>query len=150
MVLESSAIRMRPSRAGTCAGNGSFLTLPEVAGQGRMKLIAAVLAAAIFAGGAAATADPTPGPRRGAALRARFDINGDGRLQPAERAAMRAYIYVRLLHRFDANHDGRLAADEVPPRIAMRLRRFDRNGDGWVDPSEILAPPAPQQQDAQP
>ncbi len=122
-----------------------------------MKLIAAVLAAAIFAGGAVATADPGPGPRRGAALRARFDINGDGRLDPAERTAMRAYIYVRLLRRFDANHDGRLSAAEVPPRIAMRLRRFDRNGDGWVDPAELIVPlrarpvaPPPQQEDAEP
>ena len=120
-----------------------------------MKLIAAVLAAAIFSSGATALADPGPRPHRGAALRARFDINGDGRLDPAERTAMRAYIYVRLLHRFDANRDGRLSADEVPPRIAMRLRRFDRNGDGWVDPAEMIAPlrraaPPPQQQDAQP
>jgi hypothetical protein len=23
----------------------------------------------------------------------------------------------------------------------MRLRRFDRNGDGWVDPAEIMVPP---------
>ena len=123
-----------------------------------MKLIAAVLAAAIFAGGATSSADPDPRPHRGAAMRARFDINRNGRLDPAERIAMRAYIYVRLLHRFDADHDGRLSADEVPPRIAMRLRRFDRNGDGWVDPAELIVPmrrsgppaPAPQQQDAEP
>ena len=122
-----------------------------------MKLIAAVLAAAIFAGGATASADPASRPHRGAVLRARFDINGNGRLDPAERTAMRAYIYVRLLRRFDADHDGRLSAGEVPPRIAMRLRRFDRNGDGWVDPAELIVPmrrsapaAAPQQQDAEP
>ena len=105
-----------------------------------MKLLAAVLAAAIVAGGATASADPGPRPHRGAALRARFDINGNGRLDPAERTAMRAYIYVRLLRRFDADHDGRLSAGEVPPRIAMRLRRFDRNGDGWIEPGELIAP----------
>jgi hypothetical protein len=103
-----------------------------------MKLTAAVLAAAAIFAGAGVTAHADPRPR--GAMRARFDINGDGRLDPAERTALRAYIYARLIRRFDLDHDGRLGADEVPPKIAMRLRRFDRNGDGWIEPSELIVP----------
>jgi hypothetical protein len=116
-----------------------------------MKLTAVLLLASLAAA-APAGADPAR-PR----LRDRFDLNHDGRLDPAERAAMRAFIYARLLRRFDLDGDGRLSPGEVPPRIAARLRRFDRNGDGWVDPAEILlgprrarrdlaAPPAPPQE----
>ena len=101
-----------------------------------MKIIAAVLVAALgFAGTAAA--DPT---HRRAAARARFDINHDGRLDMPERIAMRAYMYARLVRRFDLDRDGRLGPGEVPPRIAERLRRFDRNGDGWIEPGEIIVP----------
>jgi hypothetical protein len=111
-----------------------------------MKLPAALLLVASLAAAVPASADPgwrAPRARARArvALRARFDLNHDGRLDAAERTAMRAYIYARLLRRFDLNGDGRLGPDEVPPRIAMRLRRFDRNGDGWVDPAEIMVPP---------
>ena len=100
-----------------------------------MKLLAAVLAAAAAAASAApAHADPR------ATQRARFDINRDGRLEAPERIAMRAYVYARLVQRYDLDHDGRLGPGEVPPRIAARLARFDRNGDGWIEPAELLVP----------
>ena len=109
-----------------------------------MKLTAALLLVASVAAAAPASADPGWGPARPrarVALRARFDLNHDGRLDAAERTAMRAYIYARLVRRFDRDGDGRLGPGELPPRIALRLRRFDRNGDGWIDPAEILVPP---------
>ena len=118
-----------------------------------MKIIAAVLVAALGLAGTAA-ADPM---HRRAAARARFDINRDGRLDVPERIARRAYMYARLVRRFDLDHDGRLGPGEVPPRVAQRLRRFDRNGDGWIEPGELIVPgrrsrargmaPAPQQQE---
>ena len=77
--------------------------------------------------------------RRQMRLRARFDVNGDGRLEPPERAALRAYRFARLLRRFDRNGDGRVGPGEVPPTVARRLRRFDLNGDGWVDAAELQA-----------
>lgn len=109
-----------------------------------MKTLAALLVIASLAAAAApATADPlVRGPRPRVALRARFDINRDGRLDRAERAAMRTYIYAKLIRRFDRDRDGQLGPGEVPPRLAERLRRFDRNGDGWIEPGELIVPPS--------
>jgi EF hand len=118
------------------------LTFAARAGLVGMKPFAAVLVIiSLTAAAAPAMADPpVRGPRPRVALRARFDINRDGRLDRAERAAMRTYIYAKLIRRFDRNRDGRVGPGEVPPRLAERLRRFDRNGDGWIDPGEFIAP----------
>jgi len=90
--------------------------------------------------GAAVPAHAQPARAR-RMLRQRFDIDRDGRLDGAERAALRAYQYARLVRRYDRDGDGRVGPGEVPPRLAERLRRLDRNGDGWIDPAEVLAPP---------
>ncbi|HEU0035773.1 MAG TPA: hypothetical protein VFQ53_34410 [Kofleriaceae bacterium] len=89
-------------------------------------------------------------------LLAELDVNHDGKLGPRERqrgirilrrlemklagrggqgnprAQMRKFI-----ERYDVNGDGNVGPDEVPAGAARRLRRFDRDRDGWVEPREL-------------
>lgn len=90
------------------------------------------------------------------ALLERFDRNGDGRLEPAERRqAIRALRKLvrrmarqeriaerrtrrqRMIQRFDTDGDGNLGPGELPPRLQEKLRRFDRNADGWFDDADL-------------
>ena len=92
------------------------------------------------------------------ALLEQFDANGDGRLGPRERMraarvlrrieqrlttprrgqdGARAGQYRRFMKRYDVNGDGQVGPREVPQGAADRLRRFDRNNDGWVEPGEM-------------
>lgn len=106
----------------------------------------------------------------------RFDRNHDGRLEPQERRqAIRTLRRIarkmamqerraegrqagrqggrdlreRALRRFDTNHDGVVGPDEMPPGMARKLRRLDRNGDGWLDDRD-QRPAAPLQRDPLP
>ncbi len=96
-----------------------------------------------------------------AAVVARFDRDHDGRLDPRERRhAIRALRRLArqlarqdrrmmrierrgaarrhaLEQRYDANGDGVVGPGELPPPVADKLRRRDRNGDGWVDDAEL-------------
>jgi hypothetical protein len=87
-----------------------------------------------------------------------FDANGDGRLGPRERVrAVRALrrIERRLatpemargardrgravrgaVRRYDLNGDGNVGPGEMPPAAARKLRRLDRDRDGWVERNE--------------
>ncbi len=105
-----------------------------------------------YARPAPAAAPRAPSPLR-AALLARFDRDHDGRLDPVERRhaihalrrlarklahqqmrdARRAAKLRRVIERYDLDGDGNVGPGEIPPDVARRLRRFDRNGDGWVD-----------------
>lgn len=98
------------------------------------------------------------------ALMEQFDMNGDGRLGPRERmravrvlerlqhklagregrdgrAGMqpqrRAKLRGRFIERFDTNGDGNVDRGEMPPGAARKLRRLDRDGDGWLAPNEV-------------
>lgn len=90
------------------------------------------------------------------ALVQQFDRNGDGRLQPQERKqaarALRKLAHrlqtqgrqlqgqwrrERLIQRFDLDGDGNLGPGEVPPRVKNRLRKVDRNDDGWIGTDEL-------------
>ncbi|MBA3391826.1 MAG: hypothetical protein H0T89_04230, partial [Deltaproteobacteria bacterium] len=42
----------------------------------------------------------------------------------------------RVIRRYDLDGDGNLGRREVPPAAADRLRRLDRDRDGWVEPTE--------------
>jgi hypothetical protein len=53
------------------------------------------------------------------------------------RRANRDRMYRRFMQRYDVNRDGRVGPREVPRGAADRLRRFDRDGDGWVDRDEL-------------
>ena len=92
-----------------------------------------------------------------AALLARFDRDHDGRLEPRERrAAARALRRLArqldrqamrqarrdarlgaVIRRYDLDGDGNVGPGEMPPDMARRLRRLDRNRDGWVDESDF-------------
>ncbi len=91
------------------------------------------------------------------ALMEQFDTNGDGRLEPRERMrairvlnrierklagrdgqrGQRGTMRRRFIERFDTNHDGNVDQSEMPPGAARKLRRFDRDRDGWVEPGEL-------------
>lgn len=74
------------------------------------------------------------------ALIAKFDANGDGRLQPNERKrakhVLRAKLMQRFIRRFDTNGDGNVGPDEMPRGAARKLRGLDRDHDGWIEPGE--------------
>ena len=98
---------------------------------------------------------PQPAQRRARAQRLKralveaFDANGDGRLGPRERmraarvlgriqkklarSAMRPQLKRKLIERYDVNRDGTVDPSEMPPGMARKLRRFDRDRDGWMD-----------------
>jgi hypothetical protein len=97
------------------------------------------------------------------ALMQQFDRNGDGRLGPRERMqAVRVLQRLqqklagrdgqarqgrqgqqgqpqrrRFIQRFDTNGDGNVDQSEMPPGAARKLRRLDRDRDGWVAPNEV-------------
>lgn len=90
-----------------------------------------------------------------AALMEQFDDDGDGRLDQRERqralqalhrfegklaGQQRGERARRFVERHDRNGDGDVGPREVPPDTADRLRRFDLDGDGWVDPHELQQP----------
>jgi hypothetical protein len=88
------------------------------------------------------------------ALMQQFDRDGDGRLGPEERRkairvlariqqklagrdAQRPKNMRRFIQRFDTNGDGNVDRSEMPPGAARKLRRMDRDRDGWVEPTEV-------------
>ncbi len=119
-----------------------------------MKLAMLVLAGLLGAT-ALAAADPQPPRQDRGELRqllvTRFDQNGDGRLEGRERKrAARTLRRIakqlggegrgdrrqKLIQKYDLDHDGNLGPGELPPRVQQRLRRMDRNRDGWLDQND--------------
>ena len=67
--------------------------------------------------------------------------------QPAARAEKRqrreikrAHRIKKLLRKYDLNHDGVVDPSEMPPRLAQKMQKLDRNGDGWLDANDVAAP----------
>lgn len=56
-----------------------------------------------------------------------------GTEQGTERGARREARMRELVRRYDRNGDGVVSPDEMPPGLARRLQRLDRNRDGWLD-----------------
>jgi len=78
----------------------------------------------------------------------RFDANGDGTLDEAERKAVREWIEARRQKGGDEQRGrGRRGGGETPPKrrgrgageLPERLKRFDKNGDGKLDDAERKA-----------
>lgn len=85
-----------------------------------------------------------------AALIARFDKNGDGKLDEAERAAMKAQLASEraarkqeMLAKYDLNKDGKLDENEraqmKKDKIAARFDAMDTNKDGVISRAEFEA-----------
>lgn len=57
----------------------------------------------------------------------------------AERRAMRAQRRQMrdAIRRYDLNGDGNVDPNEMPPAAAERMRPLDRNRDGWVDDGDF-------------
>lgn len=79
----------------------------------------------------------------------RYDLNGDGKLDDGERAAMekdRKLFRAKMLKKFDKNGDGKLDQTErlaikeaMKSKRAERLKRFDKDGDGRLNEEERAA-----------
>jgi Ca2+-binding EF-hand superfamily protein len=76
----------------------------------------------------------------------KFDKNGDGVIDEAERQEMRARMQERraeMLAKYDTNNDGELSAEERAQmrkdRAAEAFKRLDTNGDGVLSLAEFEA-----------
>lgn len=114
------------------------------------KLKLALMIAAPLVAGAATYAAAQGGAPSRETLIQKFDKNGDGVLDDAERADMRAAFAAKraahrqaMLDKYDTNQDGKL---EPAERTAMRndlltkrFQKMDSNGDGVVSLDEFKA-----------
>lgn len=74
-----------------------------------------------------------------AALIARFDKDGDGKLSQQEREAAKAArknTRAKILERFDTDKDGKLSEAEREVMRAEILAKFDKDGDGALSKEE--------------
>jgi hypothetical protein len=114
------------------------------------KLKLALLISAPLAGAATYAAAQGDGHKK--EMIQKFDANGDGALDDAERAqlgaafkAKRAEHRARMLAQYDANQDGSLDSAERTAmreaKLAERFAKLDKNGDGAVTLEEFKAAP---------
>lgn len=109
----------------------------------RLALLAALLApAAVAAQSPAAsgmTLDQFLSRQAGRIMAA--DTDGDGKVSRAEMSATaeRGRDPAKLFDRMDRNGDGYLDATEIRDALTRRFRRMDRNGDGILTPDERMA-----------
>jgi hypothetical protein len=115
--------------------------------------IALALSATLISGVAGVAAangfdNADAGPRAG--LLQKYDLNGDGKLDAAEKAAMKADFQAKraakkaeMLAKYDTNKDGKLEpAERQVMREDMATKRFekmDTNKDGVVSMAEFQA-----------
>jgi hypothetical protein len=116
----------------------------------KLKWIVAAAALCVAAAGGLALAKGHGDPARKQAMMQKFDANGDGVLDDAERTKMkeafathRAARKAARIARFDADRDGALSPAE---RAAMkdelagkRFAKLDKNGDGTLSLDEFKA-----------
>ena len=84
---------------------------------------------------------------------AKADTNGDGVLSAEELASHRAAMWkehrdpVSFVKRFDKNGDGKLEISELPARMQQRVGKADANKDGVITVSELEASRAAAEKD---
>ena len=108
--------------------------------------IALALSASLLGGTAAICAAQggagPDGPDK-AALIKKYDVNGDGKLDAAEKAAMRADFKAKMLAKYDTNKDGKLDASEKAvmrdERQTAQFEKMDTNKDGQISLTEFKA-----------
>jgi hypothetical protein len=116
----------------------------------KLKLVLALCASLV--GGVASAQGIAPDasiPVKGPFM-AKFDTNGDGVLEPNERAAMRAAIQAKraahkakMLAKYDINHNGVLDPSErktmIDDRAAKQFAKMDVDGKGVITLAEFQA-----------
>ena len=113
------------------------------------KKMGALAALALTVAGGAVTAFAHEGGGRARILE-RFDTNKDGKLDDAEKAAMKDQFrqmrekrHAAMLAKFDTNKDGKLDDGERKVMIdtikAERFKKLDTNGDGVISQDEFNA-----------
>ena len=114
----------------------------------KLKL-ALLMAAPLVAGATTYAVAQGDGPNRKELIQ-KFDQNGDGKLDDAERAQMKAAFEAKraehhkeLLAKYDTNKDGKLDAAEKQAmrdeKLAERFQAMDKNGDGKLTLDEFKA-----------
>ena len=114
----------------------------------KMKLALALCGSLVagIGGIAAAQAPQGQGPR--AQILQKYDTNGDGKLDPQERAAMRADLKAKwqakkaeMLAKYDTNRDGKLEPEErkvmIDDRATAQFQKIDANKDGVITLDEF-------------
>jgi EF hand len=96
--------------------------------------------------GSVALADDGHGRRGGRMMMEKFDTNGDGVLDEAERGAAKLAMHAKREARraqIDLNHDGQIDDNEraaaKKARAFERFKRIDANGDGAITLAEFEA-----------
>jgi hypothetical protein len=111
--------------------------------------LALLIATPLVAGATTYAVAQGDGPARKELL-SKFDKNGDGKLDDAERAQMKAAFEAKraehhkdMLAKYDTNKDGKLDDAERAAmrdaRLAERFKAMDTNGDGKLTLDEFKA-----------
>jgi Ca2+-binding EF-hand superfamily protein len=115
-----------------------------------LKKIALGLAFTGLIAGGVALADKDGGGSKHEEMLKKYDTNGDGKLDDAEKAQMKADREARfaekkkeMLAKYDANGDGKLddgeRAQMRADMAAERFKKLDTNGDGVLSKDEFAA-----------
>lgn len=116
----------------------------------KMKVALALCGSILVGGVGLAAAQGFGGGPDKAAIMQKYDTNGDGKLDDAEKAQLRADMKAKheakkaeMLAKYDLNKDGKLDASERAvmknDRAEAAFKKADKNGDGQLSLDEFKA-----------